>query len=273
MNLKSQNLLLKSITRQTLMKISEISEEMNQLELLLLSASIDINWEQVSKEVKLPKEVCEWEWKNRKFPLLNFKEFTKKELENLKSLLVKFNCRNFIKITQELQGKRTPFFVYKTFLRKIKKINIKGKWTKEEDLILKKAVKDIGQEWTRVAYYLQNRSPAQCLQRWNFSLNPKIKKGRWSKEEDLQLLKGIQEFGKKWNKIRVEGRTDAQIRERFENVLNPQLNKGPWTEAERQLLKDLVGKIGPKWSIISQEIPNRTDNMCIREWKRIKNKE
>jgi hypothetical protein len=265
MNLNTLNKLTKSIARQTLMKMTEVTHDMNQFELLLHSTTIDIDWDQVSKEVKLSSEVCEWEWRNKRFPLLNFKEFTRQELEKLRNLLLKNNY-NFIKSTHELLVNRTPYFVYKTFLKKIKKINLIGKWTSEEDSILKKAVSEIGQDWKTVAYYLQNRSPAQCLQRWNFSLNPQIKKGRWSKKEDEQLLKGVQEFGKKWNKIRVDGRTDAQIRERFENVLNPHLNKGPWTMEEGKRLKDLVDKIGPKWSIISLEFPNRTDNMCKREW-------
>lgn len=162
--------------------------------------------------------------------------------------------------------------MYKTFIKKLK--GTKRKWSLEEDEILKESVSKLGKKsWIRVAAFLPNRSPKQCLQRWNFALSPKIKKGRWSKEEDLILLKGIEEHGRgKWSLIKVPGRTDAQIRERFENVLNPDLNRGPWSEAERKLLKSLVESIGPKWSIISQELPNRTDNMCVREWKRIQRK-
>lgn len=272
-SLKECNSLIKAITRQTLMKMTEITTQLSELELLVHSAVVDIDWEQVSREVKRSKQECEWEWRNRKFPLLNFKEFTCKELQQLQELIIKYKGRNWIQITREFGGNRVPWFVYKTFVKRIKKVNLRGKWTSEEDLILKKTVQEIGTIWTRVAVALPYRSPAQCLQRWNFSLSPQIKKGRWSKEEDLQLLKGFKEFGKKWNKIQVHGRTVAQIRERFENVLNPQINRGPWTDEERKILLDLVGKIGHKWSIISRVLVNRTDNMCKREWERIQNRD
>ena len=151
-----------------------------------------------------------------------------------------------------------------------------GKWTDQEDQILKDSVSRLGvKSWILVAANLPNRSASQCLQRWNFTLSPKIKKGRWSKEEDAALLEGIRKYGRgKWKLISsvVPGRTDAQIRERFENVLNPDLNRGPWSVSERETLASLVQTIGPKWSIISQELTNRTDSMCKREWEKIQKK-
>ena len=60
-----------------------------------------------------------------------------------------------------------------------------GKWTKEEDNILRKAVDDYGaKEWKKIAAVLGGaRTSVQCLHRWNKVLKPGLVKGPWTKEE------------------------------------------------------------------------------------------
>lgn len=55
-----------------------------------------------------------------------------------------------------------------------------------------------------------------CRKRFFHSLAPDLKKGRWSKEEDALLLKGLEEMGPIWYKVRLSHRdlVDAFARRR-----------------------------------------------------------
>jgi hypothetical protein len=44
------------------------------------------------------------------------------------------------------------------------------------------------------------RTPNQCSFRYTKSLCPTIKKGKWTKEEDEALRKGVAAFGRMWTK-------------------------------------------------------------------------
>ncbi|KAJ3376617.1 hypothetical protein HDU92_009200, partial [Lobulomyces angularis] len=52
------------------------------------------------------------------------------------------------------------------------------------------------------------------MARYQEALDPTVKKGRWSEEEDALLKKGLSEYGKRWVKIAeiVHGRTQRQCR-------------------------------------------------------------
>ncbi|KAJ3088529.1 Myblike DNAbinding domain-containing protein [Quaeritorhiza haematococci] len=129
------------------------------------------------------------------------------------------------------------------------------------------------QRKTKVAYFMNGRTGQQCLHRYMKALAPGKKKGRWSAEEDKKLLEAVKIHGRgNWSKISqmVTTRTDAQCRERYVNVLAPELKTGEFTKEEKVLLKELVAKYGEgSWSKIAKEMPNRTDNQCWREWKKL----
>lgn len=91
----------------------------------------------------------------------------------------------------------------------------KGKWSADEDKLLKSAVeKYIDRGWKYISQFLPARSDSQCRERWVNSLNPSLKKGKWSKEEDELLLSLI---GQPWLDIckKIEGRTAKQCRKRY----------------------------------------------------------
>ena len=101
-------------------------------------------------------------------------------------------------------------------------------------------------------------------------INPKIKRSKWSFEEDLTLGIALRIYGnKKWSKIanHLEGRTDIQCRERFCNILDPSLEEVDWTYLEDIKLLMLYDRMKNKWSKIAKEFGNRTDNTCWRRWK------
>ncbi|XP_046370127.2 uncharacterized protein LOC124144641 isoform X2 [Haliotis rufescens] len=98
----------------------------------------------------------------------------------------------------------------------------RGPWSTEEDVKLFAAVKMCGtQSWMRLAEFVPGRSSIQCRDRWLNSLDPSIRLGNWSYEEDKKLLKAITELGtKSWTKIaaKLNGRTDNMVLQRYRRL-------------------------------------------------------
>ena len=146
------------------------------------------------------------------------------------------------------------------------------KWNKNEDDILKRAILYYGpKNWQQISYCLDGRNNSQCFHRWMKGINPKIKRDKWTFEEDLTLGIALNKIyqKKKWSKIanHLLGRTDIQCRERWCNILDPSLEDVEWTNEEDLKLLNLYRKYGNKWSLIAKHYGNRTDNTCWRRWK------
>lgn len=99
----------------------------------------------------------------------------------------------------------------------IRKCNL---WRQEEDILLLAAIHRYGLgDWKSISHFVGNgRTRSQCSQRWGRALDPKIAKIPWSKEEDDNLLKLVQEFGPHtWAKIarNMSSRSDVQCRYRY----------------------------------------------------------
>jgi len=90
----------------------------------------------------------------------------------------------------------------------------KGKWTPEEDKALLLGVKmsrDRGEKvnFRTIAAAFLDRSSKQAKERWENSLNPDIRKGRWSRKEELQLIDLMVEYGQNWAAIQSKMPTRA----------------------------------------------------------------
>ena len=117
----------------------------------------------------------------------------------------------------------------------------KGKWEAEEDRILVAAVDKWREEhpprspgydsddddqaesipWGMIATLLpRRRTGIQCQARWSEALDPTVRKGKWTPEEDEMLFKGVGEHGQCWIKVasKVKGRTQRQIRTRWMQI-------------------------------------------------------
>jgi len=95
---------------------------------------------------------------------------------------------------------------------------IKGNWTPEEDMILKKKVADFGlKKWKEIATFLPGRIGKQCRERWYNNVDPNLNKEKWTIAEDLQLMELHKSFGNKWVQIQkfMPGRIDNDIKNRF----------------------------------------------------------
>ena len=107
-------------------------------------------------------------------------------------------------------------------------VNIK--WTPKEDQKLTEAVKECGAEnWTLIAKIVGTKTNKQCWERWNNCLDPNIKRGPWTPEEDELLLRLQEKFGNQWTKMRpyFNGRTYAQLKYRY-NILTKKMKTNPF---------------------------------------------
>ncbi|KAK5823702.1 Homeodomain-like protein, partial [Linnemannia elongata] len=72
--------------------------------------------------------------------------------------------------------------------------------------------------WSHIASStVPGRTGVQAQARWSEALDPRVKKGPWSEEEDALLLDGVERSDKCWIWIAdsIEGRTQRQCRTRW----------------------------------------------------------
>jgi hypothetical protein len=96
---------------------------------------------------------------------------------------------------------------------------MKLKFTAEEDNILGRLVREFGtKNWRQVAQLMRTRNARQCRERWNNYINPALRIGTWTPDEDELLLKQYAIHGSKWNKIAkvFRRRSDLSLRNRWQ---------------------------------------------------------
>jgi hypothetical protein len=123
----------------------------------------------------------------------------------------------------------------------------------------------------KIAQKIDGRSAKQCRERWTNFLNPNIKKGPFSGEEDCILIEQWKLFGPRWAVIadQLPGRTQIKIRDRFKtlrtrhceeldrwkNTQNPELVTSSDFSLEREALEPLECSLSPLISLQAPQAP------------------
>ena len=116
---------------------------------------------------------------------------------------------------------------------------------------------DIDSSITKVARYVAPcATTSQCQTRYVRSVDPGIKRGPWSPEEDDRLRKAVAAFKNSWIDVAgvLSGRTNDQCRERWGEISADRGWKGDWSPEEDQMLLDLAKQLGNKWKAIGARI-------------------
>ncbi|CAA0817252.1 Transcription factor MYB113 [Striga hermonthica] len=97
-----------------------------------------------------------------------------------------------------------------------------------------------------------------------------VRKGAWTKDEDVRLRKCIEEYGEgKWHLVPLRAglkRCRKSCRMRWLNYLSPDIKRGVFTNDEVDLIVRLHKLLGNRWSLIAGRIPGRTANDVKNFW-------
>lgn len=147
-------------------------------------------------------------------------------------------------------------------------------WTPEEDNLLKLAVQLYGdktEKWAKIAACVPGRTNKNCRKRWFHSLDPSLRKGAWTEEEDQLLREGVSKFPNQWSKIAelLPGRTDDQCAKRWRESLDPSIDRSEWTTREDQLLMEKYEEYGSQWQKIAFFFDGRPGLHCRNRWRKL----
>lgn len=146
-------------------------------------------------------------------------------------------------------------------------------WTKDEADRLNQLVEQFGAKgrWVEIAAALGTyRSAWSCLKQYQRSGPSLFATGRWSKEDDAELLSAVHQVGLNWSEV-VDlistDRSSQQCMHRYTKAINPTKVRGRWTAYEDACLKAAVKLHGSKdWWLLEHYVPRRTDMQCRERW-------
>lgn len=108
----------------------------------------------------------------------------------------------------------------------------------------------------------EDATSAQCQSRYVRTLDPGIKRGAWSAEEDDLLRNAVNVFGRSWMDVCtwLPGRNNEQCRERWQEAQNSS-RRGAWSPEEDQALLDAFQFAEePRWQNVSKVV-GRTETL------------
>jgi len=151
------------------------------------------------------------------------KKWTKEEDDLLIFLAENYKEKHWKEISKSFTKKNSLqcFSRYK----RIRPGIVKGSWTKEEDSRIVELVNKYGKTWSKIAKTLGTRNGKQIRDRFLNVLDPSIKKGKFSDDEDSLLISLYHEYGSRWATIAkfFPSRTADMIKNRFHSSIKKKL--------------------------------------------------
>ncbi|XP_065504575.1 snRNA-activating protein complex subunit 4 isoform X2 [Caloenas nicobarica] len=164
---------------------------------------------------------------------LKRKEWTKGEDQMLLELVQEMRVGNHIpykKIAYYMEGRDSAQLIYR-WTKSVDPSLKKGPWTPREDAMLLAAVKKYGErDWYKIRTEVPGRSDAQCRDRYLKALHCDVKKGKWSLEEEEQLIELVQKHGLgHWSKIasQLPHRTGSQCLSKWKLMIGSKKKSRP----------------------------------------------
>ncbi|NWQ81739.1 SNPC4 protein, partial [Columbina picui] len=162
---------------------------------------------------------------------LKRKEWTKGEDQMLLELVQEMRVGSHIpykKIAYYMEGRDSAQLIYR-WTKSVDPSLRKGPWTPREDAMLLAAVKKYGErDWYKIRTEVPGRSDAQCRDRYLKALHCDVKKGKWSLEEEEQLIELVQKHGLgHWSKIasHLPHRTGSQCLSKWKLMIGSKQKK------------------------------------------------
>ncbi|ELV13154.1 snRNA-activating protein complex subunit 4 [Tupaia chinensis] len=167
-----------------------------------------LEWQEVAEELGTGRSAfqCLQQFQ-RHNPALRRRAWTEEEDRVLAQLVQEMRVGRHppLPVVYYMEGRDSMQLIYR-WTKSLDPSLKRGLWAPEEDAKLLRAVAKYGeQDWFRIRQEVPGRSDAQCRDRYLRRLHFSLKKGRWSAQEEEQLLRLIEKYGVgHWAKIASE---------------------------------------------------------------------
>mmetsp|Transcript_5020 Transcript_5020/g.10428 ORF Transcript_5020/g.10428 Transcript_5020/m.10428 type:complete len:432 (+) Transcript_5020:912-2207(+) len=128
------------------------------------------------------------------------RSWTPEEDERLLQLVKEYGAMRWSRIAQHMPGK-TGNQCSQRWHKALDPTIVKGKWSDAEDELLVKMVKQKGKKWKEISHFIPGRTGKQCRDRYTARLNPNLRTGKWSPEEEQIALEAHKRLGNRWAAI------------------------------------------------------------------------
>lgn len=269
-------------TRQRIVKLKFISnnDELSKSTVLEVYQEIQenyptfkISWSNISFDILNSSHSiteCMGIWYSYLRPDLNRSRFTDQENTDMMIAISKNNHQNWDEVARHCDRRSSMqcFIHYHKAITRL--FEYAEPFSQEEDDILMKAIEKNtfcgASNWNKIAEAMRNRTKLQCYNRYIcFSREQPLKRGNFSREEDMIILDYVEKNGKKFNEILklLPERTVTQIRNHYNLALASEGESHCWTPEEDAALIEFVNTYGTNnWKDIANTLKTHNRLSC-----------